>query len=426
MFSMAFPPISLFDLLPERSNQKSVERELEAFSKRRQAILARAGEGATVRERNLAWKNTRKKKELVPSEELKARWAIEAETLGIEIIKAEGRSQKLEGKVPNLSDAISRCSERTVAFLQEDLEKFLLDSPQPIVFEQIQDNLRDRPELIRLATEIDTRYTTQAALMRELATIRLMLAGKNQWESILRADEVDRVLAPLTLTEGQRQAIALNSTDAFLARSLRQRTPQLQIAVDLIAKGEIEAGFERLDEIGCFVSVTEENKVARIVADYLALAPTEREQTLILAGTNAERLALVRGIREGLKGEKQLGTRSQWKAESKKKQKQAIDLVQLKNKGLTAVQMNYAHHLEIGDYVVPSCDCKGRGLEKGRPFEIVAKQGDLIVLKDEWETKRFVDTTFQKTVYSADKLEIAVGERLDLLQKFHKRVINRS
>jgi hypothetical protein len=51
-------------------------------------------------------------------------------------------------------------------------------------------------------------------------------------------------------------------------------------------------------------------------------------------------------------------------------------------------------------------------LEKGQPYQVVAKQGDRIVLKDEWETYRLVDTAFQKTVYRADKLEIAVGERL--------------
>jgi conjugative relaxase-like TrwC/TraI family protein len=61
-------------------------KDLEQFSKRRQRILASAGKGATVEERNIAWGNTRVKKEAVGLDELKARWEREAQKLGLTFV----------------------------------------------------------------------------------------------------------------------------------------------------------------------------------------------------------------------------------------------------------------------------------------------------------------------------------------------------
>lgn len=185
---------------------------------------------------------------------------------------------------------------------------------------------------------------------------------------------------------------------AFMNQSLRQRTPELQIAVDLIAKGEIDSGFERLDEANCLIEVKEAEKIDKIVTDYLALPQSERDKTLVLAGTNIERLAITQSIRALLKKEGQLG--------------QSVSLTQLKSKDLTRVQMRYAHHMEIGDALVPAFDYKKRQLTKGQFYEVIAKDADSLILKDSSGNTFTVDPAFEKTVYGRSTIEIAPGDRL--------------
>ncbi|NJO98791.1 MAG: AAA family ATPase [Pleurocapsa sp. CRU_1_2] len=186
---------------------------------------------------------------------------------------------------------------------------------------------------------------------------------------------------------------------ARLEQSLRQRTPHLQVAVDLIADGEIEKGFARLDESGCIEELSsDEEKIERIAADYLALAPSQRDETLVLAGTNYERLSITKRIREGLKASGSLG--------------KSTNLTQLKAKDLTLVQMKYVHNFEIGDMVMPIKSYKKRGLQKRKLYQVIDKTPDTLTLGDENGLTYQVDPSFEKAVFSPIEIEIASGDRL--------------
>jgi conjugative relaxase-like TrwC/TraI family protein len=409
------------------------EKDLMDFSKRRQQILEAAGKEASCSERDRAWLLTRKSKEYVRSEELLASWKEEASALGISIVQPSVPIEVQENLVSqqNLEDAIAHCSERAVAFKQEDLEKFILSEGLPMDISHIERAIATEIELIRVPEPKQVRFTTQAALQRELSTIRMMVSGKGIVEAISDPAAVEAILSRQSLTTGQQEAIAtaLTTTDQFIAwqgvagagktyalnqfkklakpngylikgfapsaeaakvladevgietntvasllcnkspkiieskqiwiideagllsaasaydllkrataenarvilvgdtrqlsaveagnpfkslqqagmktarleQSLRQRTPNLQVAVDLIANGEIEKGFTRLDESGCIHELASDNeKIERLVSDYLALSGNERNDTLILAGTNYERLSITQRIREGL------------------------------------------------------------------------------------------------------------------------------
>ena len=80
---------------------------------------------------------------------------------------------------------------------------------------------------------------------------------------------------------------------AHLDESLRQRTPDLKSAVDAVARGNVKAGLERLEQFECVVELpSDSDRREQLVSDYLTLSPEDREQTLLLAGTNAERQAI--------------------------------------------------------------------------------------------------------------------------------------
>jgi ATP-dependent exoDNAse (exonuclease V) alpha subunit len=185
---------------------------------------------------------------------------------------------------------------------------------------------------------------------------------------------------------------------SYLNESNRQRAPKLKLAVDLIAQGRIEEGFSRLDENGCIETVTPESKIQAIANDYITATPEERARTLVLAGTNFERLAITQKIREHLKTEGSLGI--------------ATTITQLQAKDLTSVQMRYTHNFELGDLVMPTRNYKRRGLEKGKLYEVVGKDNDQLTLKASDGQYLQVDTVFNKAVYQHQQIEIAEGDRL--------------
>ncbi|MDZ7965854.1 MAG: MobF family relaxase [Nostoc sp. DedSLP03] len=185
---------------------------------------------------------------------------------------------------------------------------------------------------------------------------------------------------------------------AHLNESLRQKDPQLKLAIDLIADGRIEAGFERLEANGSILSIDSFSKIEQIANDYIVGTPEQRLKTLVLAGTNTERLALTQAIRSKLKGEGTLG--------------ETATITQLQTKNLTKVQMRFAHNFEIGDVVMPTRDYKRRGLSKGKLYEVVGRTTDKLTLIGDNGQVMDVDTAFEKAVYHSHQIEIAVGDRL--------------
>jgi ATP-dependent exoDNAse (exonuclease V) alpha subunit len=188
---------------------------------------------------------------------------------------------------------------------------------------------------------------------------------------------------------------------AHLNQSLRQKHQQIKAGVDLIAAGKITEGIHQLKPYIHQVS-SEEARSQAIARDYLALTPEERRKTLLLAGTNRERLAITQAIRKSLKSEGQLG--------------QGTLMQRLKAKDLTTVQMEYAHHFQIGDVLIPHASYKRWGLERGQRYEVIAVdvQQNGLTLRAETEPAVQVDPARvrKKSVYRMEEMEVAVGDRL--------------
>ena len=188
---------------------------------------------------------------------------------------------------------------------------------------------------------------------------------------------------------------------AYLNQSLRQKHQQIKAGVDLIAEGKIPEGIRQLRPYIHQVS-SEKARAQAIARDYLALNPEERRKTLLLAGTNRERLAITQAIRAGLKSEGQLG--------------QSIILQRLKARDLTTVQMEYAHHFQLGDVLIPQASCKRLGLERGHRYEVTAVdvQQNVLTLRAETGPALQVDPARvkKKSVYGVEGIEVAVGDCL--------------
>jgi conjugative relaxase-like TrwC/TraI family protein len=187
---------------------------------------------------------------------------------------------------------------------------------------------------------------------------------------------------------------------AHLTESRRQQNPDLKLAVDLIADNRIQSGFRQLQAMGSIVHVSPDEKLETIANEYMAASPEARSQTLVLAGTNKERLALTQIIRSCLQQDGSLG--------------QDTIITQLIRKDLTKVQMENLPHFSIGEVVMPTRDYKRRGLERGKLYTVLGKGNKTLILQssDASGNQLEVDTKFEKAVYKSQKIAIAVGDVL--------------
>ena len=191
---------------------------------------------------------------------------------------------------------------------------------------------------------------------------------------------------------------------AYLEESRRQKTDALRAAVVCLSAGEQREGLERLDKADMVHEVTDSQERHRcIVNDYMRLSPTERKKTLILSGTNAERLELTADIRAALQAEESLGA-------------DAYRMQSLRSLDRTATQLKYACAYSAGDVVVLVRDYRRYGLEKKAQYTVLSRD-----IENNQVTVRAPDgseITFDpsrcadKTTYATQEIAISQGDQL--------------
>lgn len=143
---------------------------------------------------------------------------------------------------------------------------------------------------------------------------------------------------------------------ALVGKIQRQRNLELKKAVEMAVDGRVALAVEILDkDITQIISSVE--RFDRIAADYVALSPSEREQTRVIAGTRHARAEINRRIRDRLglgEGEK---------------------FVLLTRKDLTDSERRSTLSYQEGDMVQAEIDYPSLGLNRGE-FAQVAERLD--------------------------------------------------
>jgi conjugative relaxase-like TrwC/TraI family protein len=300
--------------------------QIEGFSKRHEQIknkLVEMGAELTCENKIWAWRKTRAKKnhEIGRSEKLPY-WHEEADLYSIKhpVPHQSATQPILKDEVALLIQSavtvgIEHCSERKVAFRSEDIEKFVTAEVKPFSISQLEQAIAQHPELIK--TYDERQYTTQAAMARELATIKLMQQGKGLCSAIALAETIDNYLADKKLTSGQRSAIALTATtnDQFIAwqgvagagktyalNAVKQVATALgQVAPEYIIKGFAPSA-EAAKVLGEELDI-EANTVARLLVSQQSEQPPPNQIWIVdeaglLSAKNAHAL-LERATQEG-------------------------------------------------------------------------------------------------------------------------------
>jgi conjugative relaxase-like TrwC/TraI family protein len=191
---------------------------------------------------------------------------------------------------------------------------------------------------------------------------------------------------------------------AFLDESRRQKTAALKQAVNLLATDQVQAAFQTLVGAGAIQTIQSSPvRLQQVATDYLAMGEEERDQTLLLAGTNQERLALTALIRTGLQAQGQLGT-------------DGFTLTSLRRKDMTQAQSGYATHYDTGDIIIVNQPYKRQGLVKQQPYQVIQVDAhrNRLTMADEAGQTLEIDPTDcpNKAVYTRQAVPVAVGDRL--------------
>jgi hypothetical protein len=191
---------------------------------------------------------------------------------------------------------------------------------------------------------------------------------------------------------------------AYLETHRRQQTGVLRSAVELVAQGQVSEGIELLAQAGCVKEDAQpQERIQQVAADYLTLTANDWESTLVLAGTNAERLALTQVMRSGLQDEGALSADS-------------FLMQSLRRKDLTTAQASYLKAYAVGDVLVPIQDYRKQGLIRGEQYHVITvnSQAQQVALETPSGSVLSINPAAcpRKTVYTTQSISVAVGDKL--------------
>ncbi|EDX85074.1 hypothetical protein S7335_2773 [Synechococcus sp. PCC 7335] len=146
----------------------------------------------------------------------------------------------------------------------------------------------------------------------------------------------------------------------YLQESRRQKTEDSMKAIALIESGQLENAIQHLDHTGSIHAIlSQTHRFQQIADEYLSLTPKQRDRTLLLAGTNAERLELTAKLRQSMQARGELGA-------------DVFHFSSLRNRNLTTAQAGYASYYKQGDVLMPSQDYRRQGLVKYQQYRVLS------------------------------------------------------
>lgn len=224
---------------------------------------------------------------------------------------------------------------------KKDLQKLGLEARTVASFLRAKDKKIDPKTVVFLdeAGVVPARQMKEVMQTIEQHGARAVLLGDT---AQTKAIEAGRPFAQLQ---------AAGMATAHLTDIQRQTNPELLQAVQLAAEGKTVESITHLTHIQEIKEPPE--RYAQVVKDYAALAPEERDNTLVITGTNESRHALNEGIRRelGLVGTGRV-----------------VDL--LNRRDTTRAERGDSRSYKVGNVIVPEQTYKN-GLERGQKYRVL-------------------------------------------------------
>ena len=182
--------------------------------------------------------------------------------------------------------------------------------------------------------------------------------------------------------------------------NIRQQNLQLKEVVDFLAKGKIQQGYQQLEERGSIKQIPIDSlRLKAVVSDYLNRDDRTQAQTLVLAGTNKEKEAITKQIRQGLIERDKLGR------ESRK-----LDI--LKAKDLDKFSLTQASSYEVGDVIKFGHATARFSKDLYYRVDAVDSQNKTLILRDSLGNNHSLKLNSYKdrSVFQTQSREVCLGE----------------
>jgi ATP-dependent exoDNAse (exonuclease V) alpha subunit len=217
--------------------------------------------------------------------------------------------------------------------------------------------------------------------LAEQAGARVVLLGDT---AQTKAIEAGRPFAQL-------QAVGMET--AGMKEIQRQKDPVLKAAVELAAHGDARSSLAKLKTV---LEIKDDgSRRAALVRDFVALAPEDREKTLIVSGTNVARREINDRLREAL------GTQGQG---------EIFDL--LIRRDTTQAERRHSKNYHVGDMIQPEKNYR-TGLQQGELYRVIdtGPGNRLTVASRDGQQIAFSPMTHTKlSVYQPERSELARGD----------------
>ncbi|MEO1445621.1 MAG: AAA family ATPase, partial [Cyanobacteria bacterium J06635_11] len=199
----------------------------------------------------------------------------------------------------------------------------------------------------------------------------------------------------------------------YLEESRRQKTQALRAAVVCLAAGQQAEGLQQLERAELVHEIRDPSLLRQhLVLDYLSAPEESREQTLILCGTNQERLELTADLRTALQQEGKLGP-------------DTFTLQSLRALDRTKAQLGYVAAYSESEVVVFNRDYRRVGIHKGIQYRVTVRDLEhnrLTLSTPQGKTLTFDPSgCIEKTTYAVQAIVIAPGEQLRWTRNDHKK-----
>ncbi len=228
---------------------------------------------------------------------------------------------------------------------------------------------------------VPTRLMERTLKLAEQAGARVVLLGDTAQTKAIEAGRPFEQLQKAGMQTARMEEIQ------------RQRDPALKAAVELAAQGETRRSLARIEAI---VEIRDDaGRRATLVREFAALAPAEREATLIVSGTNEARRELNDRVRQalGMAGD-------------------GLIFDTLTRRDSTQAERRFSKNYAIGEAIHPERDYRV-GLQRGQLYTVIdtGPGNRLTVAAADGRQISFSPATHTRlSVYQPERTELARGD----------------
>ena len=249
------------------------------------------------------------------------------------------------------------------------------------------------------------QYANALIATERLGARAVMLGDKYQHQSVEAGRAFARSQAHMPVatlgassirrqrTEHTQEAVArvLSGDHASAVRGLRSvEANRHQQALPETATRQDRRDAARLDNASV---------IQRLASDYVSMPREQRNSTLVITSTNADRESINRAIREGLELRGDIGP--------------SVEVATLHKVDLTAVELKRSSSYEPGQVIEVREDYKRAQLAKGSQWTVFeAGRGALLVRDAEGHERRIEPAQIKLQVYDRETRSLTVGERI--------------